>query len=101
MKVFCLYVLAVMMALVSFQVIDQKGFTLTSDLESETISAVEVWNLNPLKEADTKTSSQQNYIAQAFIPIVTLASELISHPTFTHYLPLYDLIRSKNFFLLI
>jgi hypothetical protein len=49
-------------------------------------------------ERFTKNS---HLIAQNFIPIVVIAYEHDLNNHFTHYLPLYDLNRQKEYFLLI
>ena len=101
MRLFWLNFLAVIITAVSFQVIDQRCIDYHSVDQIGAISGVATWDLNPLKEADHKSSLKQHYIAQDFIPIVTIASSYPHSKDFVHYLPIYNLTREKNYFLLI
>ncbi len=46
-------------------------------------------------------NAKLNYIADSFIPIVILAYNLFEDRDFAYYLPLYNLNRQKEYFLLI
>jgi hypothetical protein len=101
MRTFWLNFIVVVMTVASFQFIEQVNFSNFSADEIESLSAIDGWGLSSLKEADCKTNLNHSYIAQNFIPIVTLAQTEITSIDFDHYLPVHNLIGEKDYFLLI
>lgn len=66
------------------------------------VSSIPVVDVDPLTYRTRITpDAKLNYIADSFIPMVILAFNLFEERDFTYYLPLYNLHRQKEYFLLI
>ena len=66
------------------------------------LSNTHALNIDPIRNPSIRENSKhQNYIADPFFPLVVLAHTLYEERNFTFYLPVYELHRRKNFFLLI
>jgi hypothetical protein len=101
MKTFWLNFIVMVMTVASFQFLDHRNSSDFSSDKIETLSAIDDWNLNTLKEADSKSGLKHSYIAQEFISIVALTQSQSTSIHFGHYLPIHNLIREKDYFLLI
>ncbi len=101
MRTFWLNFIVVVMTVASFQFIEQVNFSNFSADEIESLSAIDGWGLSSLKEADSKANLNHSYIAQSFIPIVTLAQTQIKSISYDFYLPVRNLMQDKDYFLLI
>jgi hypothetical protein len=64
------------------------------------IQANPSWQSDALKNPNEKNSEKSQYIAQDFTPIVVLA-DFQDFTGFQYYIPIYNLHRQKEYFLLI
>jgi hypothetical protein len=69
--------------------------------EISSIDVVQAWQVDDLIHPGKKVSDNNLFIAEDFIPIVIIAEAQDSEQSFNHYLPVYQLQRQKEFFLLI
>ncbi len=71
------------------------------NLDAET-QLKSLWEEGTMFYAQSERHSKSTHvIAQDFLPIVVLAEPTDAESNFHHYLPLYDLHRQKEYFLLI
>ncbi len=71
------------------------------NLEAET-QLKSLWEEGTMFYAQSERNSKTtSFIAQDFVPIVVLAEPTDAKANYHHYLPLYDLHRQKEYFLLI
>lgn len=99
MKLIWINLLAIVIALTSLVMERPSIETYTEQLSN--IDQMPVWQTDSLKNQDLKQSEKTIHIAQDFIPIVMIADTQNFERDFIHYLPLYNLHRQKEYFLLI
>ncbi len=97
-----LNLIAVLIA-VSSLVVDLRG---SVSYEGENLTAEaqlkSLWEEGTMFYAQSERQSKSTHvIAQGFFPIVVLAEPTDAEANHLHYLPLYDLHRQKEYFLLI
>lgn len=66
-----------------------------------TIQSMDSWDSHSLTTPSQKFAEAFSVIAQDFIPIVLISDHSEPAPRFDHYLPIYQLERAKEYFLLI
>lgn len=99
MKLIWINILAIVIALTS---LISEGPTVNFSFDQITsIHGIPLWESDALRNPTEKQSEKNHLIAQDFIPIVAIASEYDINEEFLFYLPLYNLHRQKEYFLLI
>lgn len=68
---------------------------------SETLQSAPLLQNTALKDEVKHRHEKTMYIAQDFIPFVLIANALNPNVDFVHYIPLFNLLRQKEYFLLI
>jgi hypothetical protein len=101
MKMHLFHFIAFLIVLASMQVFDQRSLGFSESNEIKSIVSSSGWDLGPLREVDSKTVTKKNYIPQSFLPIFSIADTYIHTENFLYYLSVYNLVREKNYFLLI
>lgn len=102
MKFWLINFLAIVLGVISFHGGPSLALDYSDINKIEAIRSVPLLEIDPITTVTTKFSYQEfNYIAQGFIPIVELAESLVDRIPFLHYSSVYDLYRTKEFFLLI
>lgn len=83
-------------------VVDPRGSVF---FESEQVTSSpqfqDAFDSDSLYSVTDRTGKNSHVIAQEFIPIVIIADAFDYHHHFNFYLPLYELSRKKDYFLLI
>lgn len=69
--------------------------------ELSSVAQLPYWQTSALINSSKKHAEKNFPLAQDFIPILLIAETPDSNQGFVHYLPLYDLVRQKEYFLLI
>ena len=69
--------------------------------ESSTLEILSGLSSEPLQSLADKVQQKQQHIAQSYIPFIILADFSLLNSQFDHYLSLYNLVRGKEYFLLI
>ncbi len=59
------------------------------------------WKSESLSNRSTKIDTKNNFITHKFVPVVIISGAPDHFHFFSYYLPIYDLHRQKDFFLLI
>ncbi len=99
MKLIWINILAIVIALTS---LISEGPTVNFSFDQMTsLQSIPIWESNALRNPSEKQSEKNHLIAQDFIPIVAIAPQYDVHVSFDYYLPLYNLHRQKQYFLLI
>ncbi len=101
MKCFWLNFLAIVIVLMTSDFSNQSPLDFSRGNQIESISCIPFWNLEPIKAPSEKCTIKFNYIAQDFIPIVTIALIPVHQPNYLSYLPIFRLYRENSYFLLI
>lgn len=100
MKVFCLNFLALLIAIMSLQISGEvvTDFTLC---ENDALKARPFYEMDPIRTPNGKSAFKLDFITPTKISYhITLQGDF-TRPYFDHYLPVYGLIRNKEYFLLI
>jgi hypothetical protein len=99
MKSIWINIFAVVIALTS---LTSEGTSVNfSSEQMSSLQSIPLWESDALKNPTEKQSEKNHVIAQDFFPIVIIASQFDSSDSFHFYLPLYNLHRQKEYFLLI
>lgn len=101
MKGVWLNFLALIIAMMTFDFHGQVSIDYSSNNQVEAFRPLPIWDLDPLKSPSETCTIKFNYIAQNFIPIVTIAQMTIHEQEFAYYLPIFSFNREKAYFLLI
>lgn len=99
MKFIWINLLAIVIALTSL--VMEHPSVESFDEQLTAISQLPIWQTDSLRNQEIKHSEKTIHIAQDFIPIVVIADFQNAHNDFHHYLPIYSLVRQKEYFLLI